>query len=314
VSLLTSARLTASAQDTDVWIREVLWLAPATAIVFGIQHSSAVAFGGECRSRPYTELIAPEGDHETPQPERQADGTREQMPPWLPRAMLLFLLSVAALFMVAWLIRELGDLLLILLISLFLAFALEPAVNFLARRGWRRGAATGVIFLALVVAVAGFVAAMSVLVVDQVSSFADDAESYGNQIEEYAKDWFDADIDVDEASSGGFWYADSTAGCWRRRSRTAFTDVVSGTSTRNHDASEGSFVSGCSGWRTRSSSAAAFWSAVASALSVPRWSAAPTSARTPTISSTWAQGSLSRATQSADRISHGAAAISLATP
>ncbi|HKG76458.1 MAG TPA: AI-2E family transporter [Beijerinckiaceae bacterium] len=113
--------------------------------------------------------------------------------------MLLFLLSVAALFMVAWLIRELRDLLLILLISLFLAFALEPAVNFLARRGWRRGAATGVIFLALVVAVAGFVAAMSVLVVDQVSSFADDAESYGNQIEEYAKDWFDADIDVDEA-------------------------------------------------------------------------------------------------------------------
>jgi len=112
--------------------------------------------------------------------------------------MLLFLLSVAALFMVAWLIRELRDLLLILLISLFLAFALEPAVNFLARRGWRRGAATGVIFLALVVAVAGFVAAMSVLVVDQVSSFADDAESYGNQIEEYAKDWFDADIDVDE--------------------------------------------------------------------------------------------------------------------
>jgi hypothetical protein len=45
---------------------------------------------------------------------------------------------------------------------------------------------------------AGFVAAMSGLVVDQVSSFADDAESYGNQIEDYAKDWFDADIDVDE--------------------------------------------------------------------------------------------------------------------
>src|SRR5512132_3814667 len=29
----------------------------------------AVAFGGECRRRPYTDLIAPEGDHETPQPE-----------------------------------------------------------------------------------------------------------------------------------------------------------------------------------------------------------------------------------------------------
>ncbi|MGH9048585.1 MAG: AI-2E family transporter [Acidimicrobiia bacterium] len=121
------------------------------------------------------------------------------MPGWLPRAILLFFLGVAALFTVAWLIRELRAILLMLLVSLFLAFALEPAVNYLARRGWRRGLATGVVFLGVVVAIAGFVAAMSVLVVDQVSNFADDAESYGRQIEDYAKDWFDADIDVDEA-------------------------------------------------------------------------------------------------------------------
>jgi predicted PurR-regulated permease PerM len=120
------------------------------------------------------------------------------MPAWVPRAMLLFFAGVAALFTVAWLIRELRELLLILLVSLFLAFALEPAVNFLARRGWRRGVATGLVCLAVVAAIAGFVAAMSVLVVDQVSNFADDAESYGRQIEDYAKDWFDADIDVDE--------------------------------------------------------------------------------------------------------------------
>ena len=120
------------------------------------------------------------------------------MPGWIPRAIVLFLLGVAALFTVAWLIRELRELLLILLVSLFLAFALEPAVNYLARRGWRRGVATGLVCLAVVVAIAGFVAAMSVLVVDQVSTFADDAESYGSQIEDYAKDWFDADIDVDE--------------------------------------------------------------------------------------------------------------------
>jgi predicted PurR-regulated permease PerM len=54
------------------------------------------------------------------------------------------------------------------------------------------------VFFALVVAIIGFVAAMSVLVVDQVSSFADDAESYGEQIEDYAKDWFDAEIDMEE--------------------------------------------------------------------------------------------------------------------
>jgi predicted PurR-regulated permease PerM len=120
------------------------------------------------------------------------------MPGWVPRALLLFFGGVAILLTAYWLIRELRGLLILLLISLFLALALEPAVNFLARRGWRRGLATGLVFFLLVIAVIGFVAAMSVLVVEQVSSFADDADSYGNQIEDYAKDWFDADIDMDE--------------------------------------------------------------------------------------------------------------------
>lgn len=34
----------------------------------------------------------------------------------------------------------------LLLISLFLAFALEPAANVLSRRGWRRGLATAAVF------------------------------------------------------------------------------------------------------------------------------------------------------------------------
>jgi predicted PurR-regulated permease PerM len=121
------------------------------------------------------------------------------MPGWVPRAILLFFLGVLAFFSAVALFKQLRPLLLILLVSLFLAFALEPAVNFLARRGWRRGVATGLVFLALVVLVIGFVAAMSVLVVEQVSTFADDADSYGRQIEDYAEDWFDADIDMDEA-------------------------------------------------------------------------------------------------------------------
>ena len=127
-----------------------------------------------------------------------ADGDRDPMPRWVPRALLMFFGGIAVLFTAYWLIRELRGLLLMLLVSLFLAFALEPAVNFLARRGWRRGLAAGLVFFLLVVAIVGFVAAMSVLVVDQVSSFADDADSYGNQIEQYADDWFNADIDMDE--------------------------------------------------------------------------------------------------------------------
>jgi predicted PurR-regulated permease PerM len=123
---------------------------------------------------------------------------REPMPGWVPRALLLFFLGVAALFTAYALFRQLRSLLLILLVSLFLAFALEPAVNYLDRRGWRRGPATGVVFLGLVVCVAGFVAAMSVLVVDQVSNFVDDADRYRRQIEDFADERFGADLDLEE--------------------------------------------------------------------------------------------------------------------
>jgi predicted PurR-regulated permease PerM len=78
------------------------------------------------------------------------------MPPWLPRAIGLCLLGVAGLFLVWWLLLRLRTLLILLVVSLFLAIAIEPAVNALARRGWRRGVATAVIFLVLFVATLGF--------------------------------------------------------------------------------------------------------------------------------------------------------------
>jgi predicted PurR-regulated permease PerM len=46
----------------------------------------------------------------------------------------------------------------ILLVSLFLSFAIEPAVGYLARKGWRRGAATGLIFVAVAAAAAALIA------------------------------------------------------------------------------------------------------------------------------------------------------------
>jgi predicted PurR-regulated permease PerM len=44
-----------------------------------------------------------------------------------------------------------------------LSFALEPPVNLLARRGWRRGLGTAVVFAAIAVAVLAFVAALGSL-------------------------------------------------------------------------------------------------------------------------------------------------------
>ncbi|MDP8971322.1 MAG: AI-2E family transporter [Actinomycetota bacterium] len=90
--------------------------------------------------------------------------------PWLTPARLLSLVvALVAAYATLVVVRALRDLLVMLLVALFLSFAMEPAVQWLAYRGWRRGAATGLVFLAATLVTVGFVAAMAPLVIDQVS-------------------------------------------------------------------------------------------------------------------------------------------------
>ena len=83
---------------------------------------------------------------------------RAPMPGWMPEAVRLsarqlFFVLVGAAFtilIIRWLMHELGGVITILAMSAFLSFALEPAVTWLAKRGWKRGLATGLILLILV--------------------------------------------------------------------------------------------------------------------------------------------------------------------
>jgi predicted PurR-regulated permease PerM len=90
-----------------------------------------------------------------------------------PRDVLLLLAGAAVLLIAFWLVIRLRSLLVMLLISFFLSFALEPPVNRLAGLGWRRGLGTAAVFAAIVVAVVVFVAALGALLVDQVGGLVD---------------------------------------------------------------------------------------------------------------------------------------------
>ncbi|MEX0836604.1 MAG: AI-2E family transporter [Nitriliruptor sp.] len=68
---------------------------------------------------------------------------------------------------------RLQGLLSILVISLFLSFAMEPAVQWLARRGLRRGLGTWLVFLAVILAMGGMVALMVPLVAEQVRNLVE---------------------------------------------------------------------------------------------------------------------------------------------
>jgi predicted PurR-regulated permease PerM len=93
--------------------------------------------------------------------------------PWLTPGRLVALIAVA---LGAWaavgVISALRSILVLLLVSLFLSFAMEPGVQWLARRGWSRGLATGAVFVGLVLIVLASVAAIIPLIIAQVEGLA----------------------------------------------------------------------------------------------------------------------------------------------
>lgn len=120
------------------------------------------------------------------------------MPRWVPRAIALALVGVLVLLATLWALSKLRSLLILVLVSLFLSFAIEPAVNRLARRGWRRGAATIAVFVVVGLAIAIFVIAMGSLLADQVVRFIDEGPRYIEQIETWLDDEFDVQINTDD--------------------------------------------------------------------------------------------------------------------
>ena len=109
------------------------------------------------------------------------------MPPWLPRLLATIVAIAVILFAAFHVLRRLRGLLILVLISFFLSIALEPGVNFLSKRwGWRRGWATGAIFLILLLVVGLFIGLMAPLVVDQVARFVDNVPRYLDEISQFA--------------------------------------------------------------------------------------------------------------------------------
>ncbi|NND01282.1 MAG: AI-2E family transporter [Acidimicrobiia bacterium] len=109
----------------------------------------------------------------------------DDMPNWVPRLLRQIALLIFLGFVAYNLFTALRGFLILLLISAFLAIALEPAVAFLAKRGWRRGLATAFIFAVVTVLGILFTALMMPLVVDQVRTLIDRAPTYVEQLSEF---------------------------------------------------------------------------------------------------------------------------------
>lgn len=117
-----------------------------------------------------------------------------RMPEWIPRLLIYILLAAGVGIAAYHSIRALRSLITILLVALFVSFALEPAVNWLAAHGWRRGVATFAILAGLAVLSVAFVASFIPLFLAQLRSLVDALPGWLNQLNVYTHRWFGIDV------------------------------------------------------------------------------------------------------------------------
>lgn len=122
--------------------------------------------------------------------------SRSAGPQWLPRAVLTVALVLLGVLSLVWVASRLRTLLLIVFISLFVSVALEPAVQFLSKRGWKRGLATGVVFVFVFLVGSGFVASLVPLFVSQATGLVENLPTYIENLQGFIDDheWIDVDL------------------------------------------------------------------------------------------------------------------------
>lgn len=122
----------------------------------------------------------------------------------LRQVVVAAVVGIFSLLTLLWALERLRGLLVMVVFSLFCAFALEPAVNRLARRGWSRGTATLVVFLGLTVVISAFGALLGTIVVQQVTDLVTSLPDYSRRVADFLQDRLGVDLSgTDVAKTAG---------------------------------------------------------------------------------------------------------------
>jgi predicted PurR-regulated permease PerM len=125
--------------------------------------------------------------------ERRA--TDRILPKWVLPAVVLFWVGYLLTFTTRHVFHRLSALLVLLLVSVFLSLAIEPGVNRLAARGWRRGRATITILFGVLAAFLIFAGAVGTLVGTQVADLLSESDAYITDTVNFLNDNFGSNID-----------------------------------------------------------------------------------------------------------------------
>jgi len=83
-------------------------------------------------------------------------------------------------------IEQIGSVLLLIVVSLFIAVGLNPLVELFMRRGLKRAWATLIVIIGVVLAVAGFVWSIAPILADQIAAISDNAPIWLDQLQHNA--------------------------------------------------------------------------------------------------------------------------------
>ena len=148
--------------------------------------------------------LAPEGDSDVANHQEKASS---KVPPWVVKAIALFWVGYVVVYIGTGAVRALRSFLVVMLISVFISFAVEPAVNRMETWKIRRGVSVWIVYIGSFLALAGFSAAIGTALAGQIDSLIDEAPTYVDDIEGWLQDNIDDDIDLqriqDEFVEGG---------------------------------------------------------------------------------------------------------------
>ena len=114
---------------------------------------------------------------------------------WVFRTLILF---TSAALLGLWVFQQNVGLVLLLLLALLFAIAMEPAVSALSKRGWRRGAATGVTMLGVTVVAIAFMALFGGILFSQASSLISYLPTLVTDITKWVNNTFNQNLDPED--------------------------------------------------------------------------------------------------------------------
>jgi predicted PurR-regulated permease PerM len=125
--------------------------------------------------------------------------TREPVPSWFRRGVVYVGFVVLAFLFGTWVFTQLGGFWPVIAFAFFIGLAIEPIVNWLERRGLRRGLGTGLVLLALIAGTVAFFGLFGNLLVTQLVGLVKDLPSILDAVFQWSNERFGTDLTFDSA-------------------------------------------------------------------------------------------------------------------